>query len=395
MNKRQLWGAAAAAVVALAALGVGYEKYGRARPAPRAAGASAVAVTTVPAAQRDFPVVLEANGTVTPLSTVDVRPQVASVVAKVHIREGQFVKAGEPMFTLDSRADQVNVTKAQAQLAKDEATLADARRQLARSKDLLAQNFVSQSAVDSNQAQLDAQLAAVAADRAAVEAARVALGYSRIDAPSAGRVGAINVYPGSYVQPSTAPLVTITQLDPIAVAFNLPQRNLPDALAQLAGGGVEVTAQLPGAVGAEGRLRGRLQFVDNAVDANSGTVKVKALFDNPQHRLWPGAYVNVSLPVEVLKQAVVVPQASIIQGATGKSLYVVQEGKAALREVEVRVAAGNEAVVGGVRAGERVVVEGRQNLRPGAAVTERAPPGAAASANAGPASGARATAGDT
>jgi RND family efflux transporter MFP subunit len=373
MNKRQMWGSALAAVVLLLALGVGYEQYVRARSQPaRPAGPAPVSVGTVLAERRDFPVVLEANGTVTPLNSVEVHAQVASVVTKVHIREGQFVKAGELMFTLDSRADQVNVTKAQAQLTKDEATLADARRQLERSKDLLHQNFVSQSAVDTNQAQVDAQLAAVAADKAAIEAARVALGYGRIEAPSAGRVGAIAVFPGSYVQPGTTTLVTITQLDPIAVAFNLPQRNLPDALARLASGGVDVTVQLPNLPGPEGRLHGKLQFVDNAVDANSGTVKVKALFENKQQRLWPGAYVNVSFGIETLKNAVVVPQAAIIQGATAKSLYVVEaDGKAALREVEVLASAGTQAVVSGLAGGERVVVEGRQNLRPGVPVLEQ------------------------
>jgi len=377
MNKRQRWGSALAAIVLVLAIGGGYEQYVRARSSAQSAqpaGPLAVSVGTVLAERRDFPLVLEANGTVTPLNTVEVHAQVASVVTKVHIREGQFVKAGEPMFTLDSRADQVNVTKAEAQLTKDQATLADAKRQLERSKDLLHQNFVSQSAVDTNQAQVDAQLAAVAADKAAIEAARVALGYGRIDAPSAGRVGAISVFPGSYVQPGVTTLVTITQLDPIAVAFNLPQRNLPDALARLASGGVDVTAQLPSVPGAEGRLHGKLQFVDNAVDANSGTVKVKALFENKQQRLWPGAYVNVRFGIETLKNVVVVPQAAIIQGVNGKTLYIVQDdGRAALRDVEVLASAGTQAVVSGLVGGEKVVVEGRQNLRPGVPVAEQPP----------------------
>jgi RND family efflux transporter MFP subunit len=374
MNKRQLWGSALAGIVLVVALGGGYEQYVRAKSAASAqpAGPAAVSVGTVLAERRDFPIVLEANGTVTPLNTVEVHAQVASVVTKVHIREGQFVRAGEPMFTLDSRADQVNVTKAEAQLTKDRAPLADAKRQLERSKDLLHQNFVSQSAVDTNQAQVDAQLAAVAADKAAIEAARVALGYGRIEAPSAGRVGAISVFPGSYVQPGVTTLVTITQLDPIAVAFNLPQRNLPDALARLASGGVDVTAQLPGVPGQEGRLHGKLQFVDNAVDANSGTVKVKALFENKQQRLWPGAYVNVRFGIETLKNAVVVPQAAIIQGVNGKTLYIVpDDGRAALRDIEVLASAGTQAVVSGLSGGEKVVVEGRQNLRPGVPVVEQ------------------------
>jgi RND family efflux transporter MFP subunit len=333
------------------------------------AGAAAVSVSSVRAEKRDYDVQLEATGTVMPLNSVDVKPQVSSVVTRVHIREGQFVKAGEPLFTLDARADEANVSKAQAQLQKDLASLADAQRQLTRSQELFAQNFISQGAVDTNQALVDSQKAVVASDRAAIEAARVGLSFSRIVAPSAGRAGAIGIFPGSSVQPGGAPLVTITQLDPIAVGFNLPQRNLNDALQALRGGGSSVTALLPEG---RGKLAGKLQFVDNSVDANSGTVKVKAVFDNKDQQLWPGAFVNVRLAVQTLKDAIVVPQAAIVQGLRGKVVFVVEPGSTAgVRPVEVVTAAGTEAVVTGVRAGERVVTDGRQNLRPGVAVIER------------------------
>ena len=146
----------------------------------------------------------------------------SSVIIKVHINEGQFVRKGDVLFTLDSRTDQANLAKANAQLAKDLAGLADAGRQLARSKQLVAQNFVSQGAVDTAQASVDSQTAAVAADRAAIDAARVPLSYARIVAPSSGRVGLIPVFAGSAIQANQTPLVTITQLDPIAVTFNLP-----------------------------------------------------------------------------------------------------------------------------------------------------------------------------
>ncbi len=341
---------------------------------------AAISVTTVRAVQRRVDVQLEATGTVSSLNSVEVRPQVASTITKVHVREGQFVKAGEPLFTLDARNDEVNVAKARAQLAKDLATLADAQRQLARSKDLLAQNFVSQGAVDTNQSLVDAQQAVIAADRAAIDAAQVGLSYSRIVAPSAGRAGAINVFAGSSVQPAGNALVTVTQLDPIAVSFALPQRHLTSVLESLRGGGGAVTAVLP-----EGRrtLTGKLQFVDNAVDANSGTVKVKAQFDNPDNRLWPGAFVNVRLTVQTLDNAIVVPQASIVQGPRGRVVYVVDAaGRAESRPVELVYAQGADAVVSGVRGGERIVVDGRQNLRPGSPVVER--PAERASEGAGP-----------
>ena len=334
------------------------------------AGGPPISVTTVAVQQRDVDVMLDATGTVTALNSVDLRPQVASTITKVHIKEGQFVTAGQLLFTLDARNDEVNVTKAKAQLAKDLASLADAQRQLTRSRDLMTQNFISQGAVDTNQTLVESQQAVVASDRAAIEAAQVGLSYNRINAPAAGRAGAINVYAGSLVQPSGAPLVTITQLDPISVAFSLPQRNLAPVLEALRGGGGSVTAVLPEASGA---TTGRLLFVDNAVDAGSGTVRVKAEFANKDERLWPGAFVAVRLAVQTLKSAAVVPQAAVIQSPLGKIVYVVDAlSKASPRPVEIVYAVGEDAAVTGVRPGERVVVEGRQNLRPGALVIERA-----------------------
>ena len=345
--------------------------------APQAAASAApVSVSLVRAERRDMPVVLEATGTVSALTSVDVKPQMASVVTQVHVKEGQFVRRGDLLFTLDSRSDQANLGKAQAQLQKDLAALADAQRQFARSQELFAQNFISQGAVDTNRALVESQQAVVAADRAAIDAARVALSYARIAAPSGGRVGQIPVVAGSYVQPGGAALVTITQLDPISVAFSLPQRNLPDALAALRGSGAPVQAQLPDG---RGTLAGRLQFVDNAVDAATGTVRVKAQFDNRDQRLWPGAFVGVRLAVRTLKDAVVVPQAAIVQSPRGAVVFVVEEGsRVATRPVQVLHAAGNDAAVQGLAGGERIVLEGRQNVRPGNLVVERSAPAASA-----------------
>ncbi len=350
---------------------------GLAPSAPQAAASAApVSVSLVRAERRDMPVVLEATGTVSALTSVDVKPQMASVVTQVHVKEGQFVRRGDLLFTLDSRSDQANLGKAQAQLQKDLAALADAQRQFTRSQELFAQNFISQGAVDTNRALVESQQAVVAADRAAIDAARVALSYARIAAPSGGRVGQIPVVAGSYVQPGGAALVTITQLDPISVAFSLPQRNLPDALAALRGSGAPVQAQLPDG---RGTLAGRLQFVDNAVDAATGTVRVKAQFDNRDQRLWPGAFVGVRLAVRTLKDAVVVPQAAIVQSPRGAVVFIVEEGsRVAARPVQVLHAAGNDAAVQGLAGGERIVLEGRQNVRPGNLVVERSAPAASA-----------------
>ncbi len=338
--------------------------------APGGAGTGApVTVTTVRAQQRDLPVLLTATGTVTPLTSVDVKAQVTSVVAQVLIKEGQFVKAGEAMFILDSRTDEANLAKARAQLAKDNASLADARRQLARSQDLFAQKFVSQGAVDTSQAQVDALAATISADQAAIDAAKVALSYDRVSAPHSGRAGQVVVYPGSVVQANVTTLVTITQLSPIGVAFSLPQRNLTDALGALKGGGSAVTAKL---ADGGGSFQGRLQFVDNLVDASSGSVKAKAVFDNNDNKLWPGAFVEVSQTIRLLKDAVIVPEAALIQGARGTVLYTMVDGVAVSKPIKVEYSQGLDAAVTGINAGDVVVVDGKQNVRPGSRLVERA-----------------------
>jgi RND family efflux transporter MFP subunit len=380
-----------AAAVALVAAGCSKEAAAPSAAASGAAPASGAAsgaggpisVSSVRAVARDVDVMLEATGTISALNSVEIRPQVSSVITQVNIREGQFVKAGQLLFTLDARTDEVNLAKARAQLARDQASLADAQRQLKRSRELLEQNFISQGAVDTTQTLVATQQAVVAADQAAIRAAQVSVSYYRIVAPAAGRAGAINVFVGSTVQPAGAALVTITQLDPIAVSFGLPQRNLGDALATLRGGGGKVMAVLPEA---RGEVVGKLQFVDNVVDPNSGTVKVKAVFDNAKEALWPGAFVNVRMAATTLKGAIVVPQASVIRGPRGTLVYTIDAaGKAAARPVELVHAAGVDAVVKGIEAGDRVVVDGRQNLRAGVPVVERA---ASAAGGGRPASGA-------
>jgi RND family efflux transporter MFP subunit len=344
-------------------------------------GGAPVAVTTAQAKKRDFDVKLEAIGTVTAMSSVDVKAQVNSVVTKVHVKEGQFVKVGELLFTLDPRPDEANVAKVRAQMLKDEAVLADAQRQLARSRDLMAMNFISQGALDTAQAQVDAQQANLAADKAALDAAQLALSYNRVRASGSGRLGAINVFAGTAVQANLTTLVTLTQLDPINVSFNLPQRNLDAILQGLKAGGVAVNAKLPES---KVEIKGRLQFVDNAVDAPTGTIKVRARFDNSDLKLWPGAFVSTELLSHTIQDAVVIPTAAVIQSSRGAIVYVAANGKAALRPVKVLATQGAESAVTGVVLGDKVVMEGRQNLRPESALVERAPGGS------GPRSGASA-----
>lgn len=337
--------------------------------AGRAPGAP-VAVTTVVAKQRDLDVSLEVIGTVTPLSSVEVKPQISSVVTRVHIQEGQFVKAGDLLFSLDSRPDAANVAKVRAQMVKDEAVLADAQRQLARSRDLMSRNFVSQGALDSSQAQVDAQLANLVADRAALDAAQLALSYHSVRASSSGRLGAVNVYPGTAVQANQTTLATITQLDPINVSFSLPQRNLDALLEGLQAGGIAVKAKLPESGNV---VKGRLLFVDNTVDAATGTIKVKARFDNRESKLWPGAFVKATLVTQTLKNVVVIPTTAVIQSTRGSIVYLADKGKAALRPIKVLAVQGDDSAVTGISSGDRVVLEGRQNLRPDSPLAERSP----------------------
>lgn len=330
-----------------------------------------VTVNTVFAQKRDYEVKLKANGVVSSLNIVDVRPQVSSVIEKVHIKEGQFVRAGDLLFTLDNRADAVNLAKAQAQLDKELASLAENQRQLARSKELFEKKFQSQSVVDAAQTTVQAQQSVVDGAKAAVAAVKVNLAYSKITAPVSGRTGLINVFPGSLVQPSTsgAALVTITQMDPIAITFPLPQRNLSDALDSMKRGDSLAFASLPDN---KTNFKGKLQFVDNVVDAISGTVKVKAVFDNKEMKLWPGAYANVDLSVLTLKDAIVIPRDALVMGVNAVTVFVVDgEGKAEQKKVQIQYSFENDAIVSGLESGMKVILEGKQNLRPGSPVKER------------------------
>ena len=329
-------------------------------------GAQPPAVVNVVAPQRqDVAIVQQANGTVTPIRTVDLHPQTTATIRQVHIKEGQFVKEGQLMFSLDDRADRANLDKAQAQVERDRASLADLERQFKRSQDLFAQHFIAQSAVDTLRAQVDGARAALQADVAAARASSVTTSYTAIRAPMSGRVGGIGVYPGSLVQPATS-LTTVTQLDPITVAFTLPEASLPALLAAQKRGKVDVEA-LPGAGLAP--VKGQLSFVDNTVDPTAGTIKVKAEFDNRETTLWPGQYVNTKVIVQTLKDAVVIPQNAIITNAQGTFVYVLEKDHAArLVPVQRVYGAGLDAAVSGLAGSEQIITEGKQNVRPGAKV---------------------------
>src|SRR4051812_13024539 len=389
MKRRGIWiaGIVVAAVAAVAGWRILADR-GQDAQAARKAGGAPTAVVTARAETRDVPVRLKANGTVTAVQSVDLRAQVTSIVREVHIREGQTVKQGDLLFSLDSRAEEANLKKALAQVEKDRADLATAQRNLARQRDLFTQKFISQAALDTAQNQVDTLGGQLAIDNAAIESARVARAYDEIRAPFSGRTGAISVRPGSLVQPgaTAVPLVTITQIDPITVSFTLPEKELAGLQQALSAGAVQVSATPQS--GSE-RHTGRIIFVDNAVDTTTGTIRVKAEFANPKALLWPGMYATVELSPRTLTASTVVPTQAVQTGPENRFVYVVgNDGKVASQVVTVPYIEERFAVVAGVQPGARVVVEGAQNLRPGSTVTEGS--GAPASAEEDPAKGGKA-----
>ena len=267
--------------------------------------AGAVQVVSTLVAQTDVPVRLTASGTVSALQTVEVRPQISATIKSVHIKEGQFVRRGDRLFSLDARTEDANLGRNTAQVIKDRADLMNAERNLDRQLDLFRQEYISRAELEAAQNQVAVLRGQLEADSASVDASRVARSFGEITAPIAGRTGAIAVYPGSLVQPSGAALVSITQIDPINVSFTLPERELADLQQALARGKVPVGAKLdlPG----QPPMKGHLVFVDNAVDTASGTIRLKAEFSNPDNLLWPGMFVTVTLAPRTLADAVTVP----------------------------------------------------------------------------------------
>jgi RND family efflux transporter MFP subunit len=327
-------------------------------------------VITAVISQRNVPVQLAANGTVSAQQTVAVRPQLSAMISAVHIREGQFVRRGEPLFTLDARTEDANVRRTEGQLAKSRADLRNAERNLERQRELFRQNFISQAALDVAENQVDALRAQLTVDEATAQANRIARGFSEITAPISGRSGAISVYQGSLVQPNDA-LVNITQIDPINVSFTLPEREFIPLQQAFAKGEVPVMVELNGPQ--KQTRTGHLIFIDNAVDTASGTIRLKAEFPNADRHLWPGMFVMVSLAPQTLAHVLTVPVQAVQNGPEGKFLYVLDEtGKVKPFSVDVRLVQEGFAVVEGkaITSGMHVVAEGAQNLRPGSAVTE-------------------------
>lgn len=356
-------------------------------PAGAASAPPAQNVGVVKVRQADVPITVEASGTVTALQSVDLRAQTSSIVAQVLVKDGQSVKKGELLFRFDDRADRAALDKARAQLARDRASLADLERQLTRAKELKAQNFIAQNAVDTAQANFDGALALVRSDEAAVQAAQVTVGYNELRAPISGRAGIVSVYPGSLVQANAtaAPLVNIAQLDPIAISFTVPETQLGSLLSATRAGELDVEAlPPPGSPRGATSIKGRVTAVDNLVDTATGTIRVKAEFDNKAQALWPGQYLRVRVTLRTLQGVTVVPQAAVIMRGNERSVYVVgPDNTAKLVPVQLRQAMGEQVVVEGLDATAQVVMEGKQNLRPGTPLRIQPSGGGAAPAASG------------
>jgi RND family efflux transporter MFP subunit len=380
--KRNTLVAIVVSVLLAAAGGIGWwMASGKGAPdnAPKAAGSGGggpVTVSTAPVVKRDVPVSVVANGSVVSMQSVDIRAQTTSIVKSIHIAEGRQVAKDELLVTLDARTEEANLRRAEAQVLKTRSDLANADRNYVRQKDLFDKKFISQSALDAVATQLDVLKGQLAVDQAALEASRVALSLTEIRAPFAGRTGSIAVRPGSVVQPNSAPMLSVSQMDPVYVQFALPERELPGVQKALIAGNVPVgiTLNSPGAP----TIAGKLAFVENSVDAGAGTISMKAVFSNSERLLWPGMFVNVALTTSVIKDALVVPVQAVQTGPERKFLLVLGEAvdngnKVRVQPVSVEAMQGGLAVVKGVAEGAQVVVEGAQNVRPSSIVREGKP----------------------
>jgi multidrug efflux system membrane fusion protein len=325
-----------------------------------------------------MPVEVRAIGTVEPARTVAVRAQITGELTSVNFKEGDDVQAGQVLFTLDKRPFEAALKQAEANLSRDLAQSENTSAVAKRTNELAERGIATREQVGTANSSAQAADATVGADRAAVENARVQLQYATITAPITGRTGVLMVHPGNLVRASDATsLVVINQLSPINVSFAVPEAQLAPLKRYLAEGGVHVNVQQPGE--AAKPVAGRIGFIDNSVDPTTGTIKVKGAFDNLDHRLWPGQYVNVVVTLATDPKALVVPTPAVQQGPQGTYVYIVKQDQTAeLRPVTVGRVSGEETIITkGVSDGETVVTDGHLRLVPGSRVAIKAAVGKA------------------
>ncbi|MBE9606180.1 efflux RND transporter periplasmic adaptor subunit [Acetobacteraceae bacterium H6797] len=351
--------------------GAGPNASGGGQRGARGGGPSAtpLPVTTAVAERKDVPVILDALGTVQAYATVTVRAQVSGTLLEVPFKEGQEVKKGDVLARIDARTYQAALDQAKASKAQLEAQLANARLDLRRYVALARADGVTQQQADTQRATVAQLEAQVQAAQAQIDSAQTQLDYTTIRSPIDGRVGLRQVDAGNLVSSGdTTGLVTITQLRPIAITFTLPQQELPRVLTALQAGTVPVDALVRGEHGQV--AKGTVETVDNLVDSTTGTIKLKARFENTSSQLWPGAFVNVRVQVEVLKQVLVIPLVAVQRGPNGAFAFVVQPDMT-VRQAPLTLGtltADSAVVQGGLNPGDRVVSSGALRLFDGSRV---------------------------
>ncbi|KAF0218492.1 MAG: putative multidrug efflux transporter [Geobacteraceae bacterium] len=340
------------------------------KEAPRPKPPVPVAVAT--SVQKTVPVQIRAIGNVEPYNTVSIKAQINGQITRVLFKEGQDVRKGDLLFTIDPRPFEVALKQAEAALAKDLAQAKYTREQARRYASLLKDGIVTQDQYDQLLANADAFDATIAVDRASIENARLLLAYCSIRSPIDGRTGNLMVQMGNLVKANDNPvLVTINQINPVYVTFSVPEKELLEIKKYLAGGSLHVEAVIPN--DPKAAEEGVISFLDNTVDTATGTIKLKGTFPNKTRRLWPGQFVNVVLTLAAKPKAVVVPTQAIQTGQQGAYLFVVKADRSVdIRPVTVGTALNGETVIEkGVQPGETVVTDGQLRLTPGAKVEFR------------------------
>lgn len=348
---------------------------GQAQPGPggrRTAQAAPVTITLVRSAS--VPVTMAAIGNVQAISTVAIKSQVDGQILTVHFREGQTIKKGDLLFTLDPRPYEAALRQAEANLAKDKALLDKAKADLARLAPLVERDFASRANYDTARANVASLEATLQGDQALVDQAKLRLEYTRITAPIDGRAGSILISAGNLVKANdtaVGSLVMLNQIKPIYVQFSVPERHLAEIRARMAKDRIPVAATVPGNPAPP--IEGTLIFVNNAVDATTGTIQLKATFANADELLVPGQFVNLSVELSRIENALVIPSAAVQVGQNGSYVFVVKaDNTVEFRLIRTGVATGPDVVVAqGLARGERVVLEGQLRLRPGSRVVIR------------------------
>lgn len=361
------------AAAAIAGVGIGWTVLAQ-TPAPSRPGAvPPAAVVTAAVTRADSPITVQANGVVDAAAAVAVRTRVDGAIEKIHVQEGQSVRRGQVLFTLDSRQNQALLAQQQAVLEKDRAIAVRATADATRYRALGGEGSASQQRLEQAVADAAAAAANIKADEALIAQTRLAIDYATIAAPIDGRVGTLPLKEGAFLRAAeNVILATVTQIDPIEVRFSIPDRWLP----MLLGRPGETPLQVKVTAGNDprGPVQGIVTFLDSQVDAPTGTIALKASAPNPETRLWPGQYVQVLLTLGVDADALRVPAAAVQQGPNGAFVWTVVDGAAKSVPVKVARVGGEIAVLAeGPDPGTRVVVEGQQRLTGGTRVVERQP----------------------